>query len=90
MAGPSPNSALILSNQPGPSQIALNHLGGMAGWVLWLAVVLIKPPTDKKVVVDTSVALLRSIGGANLNSIQGYFNEIRESSQFKRETEWLR
>ncbi len=64
--------------------LALNHLGGMVGWVLWLAVALIKPPTDRKVVVDASVALLRSIGSVNLNSVQDYFDGIRESPQFKR------
>ena len=64
--------------------LALNHLGGMVGWILWLAVVLIKPPTDRKVLVDASVALLRSIGGFNLNSVQDYFDGIRESRQFKR------
>ena len=65
--------------------LALNHLGGMVGWVLWLAVALIKPPTDRKVVVDASVALLRSIGSVNLNSVQDYFDGIRKSLQFKRE-----
>ena len=69
--------------------LALNHLGGMVGWVLWLAVALIKPPTDRKVVVDASVALLRSIGGVNLNSVQDYFDGIRESPQFKRDVERL-
>ena len=62
--------------------LALNHLGGMVGWILWLGVTLIKPPADRKVVVDASIALFRSIGGINLNSIQDCFNEIRESSQF--------
>lgn len=70
--------------------LALNHLGGMVGWVLWLAVALIKPPTDRKVVVDASVALLRSIGSVNLNSVQDYFDGIRESPQFKRDVERLK
>ena len=65
--------------------LALNHLGGMVGWILWLGVTLIKPPTDRKVFVDASVKLLRSIGGVNINSVQDYFSEIRESSQFKRD-----
>ena len=69
--------------------LALNHLGGMVGWVLWLAVALIKPPTDRKVVVGASLALLRSIGGVNLNSVQDYFDGIRESPQFKRDVEQL-
>ena len=43
--------------------VALNHLAGMVGWMLWLAVVLVKPPTDRKVIADASVSLLRSIGG---------------------------
>ncbi len=63
--------------------LALNHLGGMVGWVLWFGVTLIEPPTDRKVVVSASTDLLRSIGGINLNTIQDYFNEIRKSSQFK-------
>ena len=70
--------------------LALNHLGGMVGWLLWLAVALAKPPTDTKVIVDASVSLLRSIGGINLNSIQERFDEIRGSSQFRKETESLR
>ena len=57
----------------------LNHLGSMVGWMLWLAVKLIKPPTDRRVIVDASVSLLRSIGGVNLNSIQDRYDEIRES-----------
>ena len=65
--------------------LALNHLGGMVGWTLWLGVTLIKPLTDRKVVVDASVELLRSIGGVNLNSIQDYYNEIRESFQLPTE-----
>ena len=69
--------------------LALNHLGGMVGWVLWLAVAIIKPPTDRKVVVGASLALLRSIGGVNLNSVQDYFDGIRESPQFKRDVEQL-
>ena len=70
--------------------VALNHLGGMVGWMLWLAVALVKPPTDRKVIVDASVSLLRSVGGINLNSIQDHFDEIRGSSQFRKETESLR
>ena len=69
--------------------LALNHLGGMVGWVLWLAVALIKPPTDRKVVVGASVALLRSIGAVNLNSVQDYFDRISESPQYKRDMELL-
>ena len=70
--------------------VTLNHLGGMVGWMLWLAVVLVKPPTDRKVIADASVSLLRSIGGVNLSSIQDRFDEIRESPQFGRETERLK
>ena len=66
--------------------LALNHLGSMVGWMLWLAVTLIKPPTDRKVIVDASVSLLRSIGRVNLNSIQDRYDEIRESPQFRSET----
>ncbi len=69
--------------------LVLNHLGGMVGWVLWLAVTLIKPPTDRKVIVDASVALLRSIGGVNLKSVRDYFERVRESPQFKRDAERL-
>ena len=69
--------------------LALNHLGGMVGWVLWLAVTLIKPPTDRKIVVDASVALLRSIGSVNLKSVQDFFAGIRKSPQFKRDVERL-
>ena len=76
--------------QEGGALLALNLLGGMVGWVLWLAVTLIKPPTDRKVVVDASVALLRSIGGINLNSIQDHFDEIRESTSFKEDVARLR
>ena len=67
--------------------VTLNHLGGMVGWVLWLGVTLIEPPTDRKVVVEASVALLRSIGGINLNSIQDHFNEVRESHRLNRDEE---
>ena len=63
--------------QDAGSLLALNHLGSMVGWMLWLAGILVKPPTDRKVIDDSSVALLRSIGGVNLNSIQGHFDEIR-------------
>ena len=70
--------------------VALNHLGGMVGWMLWLAVVLVKPPTDKRVIIDASVSLLRSIGGINLSSIQDRFDEIRDSPQFGSETERLK
>lgn len=70
--------------------LALNLLGGMVGWVLWLAMTLIKPPTDREVVVDACVALLRSIGGINLNSIQDYFDEIRESTSFNEDVARLR
>ena len=63
--------------------LALNQLGGMVGWILWLGVTLIRPPTDRKVVVEASIALFRSIGGINLDSIQDYFKKIRESSLFK-------
>ena len=69
--------------------LALNHLGGMVGWVLWLAALLIKPPTDREVLHDASVALLRSIGGVNLNSVQDYFGRIWESPQFQRDVERL-
>ncbi len=70
--------------------LALNHLGGMVGWMLWLAVALAKPPTDRKVIVDASVSLLRSIGGININSVQECFDEIRGSSQFRKKTKSLR
>ena len=66
--------------------VTLNHLGGMVGWVLWLAVLLIKPPTERRDIVEASVYLLRSVGGVNLHSIQDRFGEIRESLQFRRET----
>ena len=65
--------------------LALNLLGGMVGWLLFLAVTLVEPPTDRKVVKDASVGLLRSIGGVNLNSVQDHFSEIRESPFFERE-----
>ena len=64
--------------------LALNHLGGMVGWMLWLAMILIRPATDRKVIVDASVALLRSIGGVNLNSIEGYFSDVRRSAQIEK------
>lgn len=70
--------------------IAINHLGGMVAWVLWLAVTLIKPPTDTKVIVGASVALFRSVGGVNLSSVQGYFDGNRGSPQFKRDANLLR
>ncbi|MCQ3805227.1 MAG: hypothetical protein OXC98_08285 [bacterium] len=61
--------------------LSLNHLGGMVGWVLWLAVDFIKPPTDKKAIADASLSLLRSIGAVDLNSVQDHFEGIRESPQ---------
>ncbi len=67
--------------------LALNHLGGMVGWVLWLGATLIEPPTDRKVIFSASTDLFRSIGGINLNTIQDYFNEVRKSSQFKSDVE---
>lgn len=70
--------------------VALNHLAGMVGWMLWLAVALVKPPTDRKVITEASVSLLCSIGGINLSSIQDRFDEIREAPRFERETEWLK
>ena len=70
--------------------LSLNHLAGLVGWLLWIAVTLIKPPTDQRAIIDASVALLRSIGGVNLNSVQEYFNKLRASSQFKRDAESLR
>ena len=70
--------------------LALNLLGGMVGWVPWLAVTLIKPPTDRKIIIDSSVDLFRSIGRVNLNSIQDYFDEIRESTSFKEDVARLR
>ena len=38
---------------------------------------------------EGSLTLLRSIGGVNLNSVQDYFDGIRESPQFKRNVEQL-
>ncbi len=69
--------------------LALNHLGGMVGWVLWLGVTLIRPPTDRKVVVAASMGLLHSIGDVNMNSVQDYFDAIRKSAQFKRDVDQL-
>ena len=65
--------------------LVLNYLGGMVGWVLWLGVTLVKPSVDSKVAIDASVALLRSIGGINLNTAQEYLNTIRQSLQFNRD-----
>ena len=70
--------------------LSLNHLAGLVGWLLWIAVTLIKPPTDQRAIIDASVTLLRSIGGFNLNSAQEYFNRVRASPQFKRDAENLR
>ena len=69
--------------------LVLNHLARMVGWVLGLGVILIKPPTYRKVAIDSSVALLRSIGSINLNSIQDYFDTIRESLQLKTHTDQM-
>lgn len=63
--------------------IVLNYLAGMVGCVLWFGATLIKPSTDRKVVIDASVALLRSIGDINMNSVQEYFDAIRQSLQFE-------
>ena len=91
---PQSHNAFDLPTQGGYFQeagalLALNHLGGMVGWVLWLAVTLIKPPTDRKVVVEASVALFRSIGAINLESVHDYFDRVRESPQYKRDVERL-
>ena len=46
---------------------ALNHLAGMIGHVLYLGVEFIEPPTDRKVMIDASVTLFRSIGSLTFN-----------------------
>ena len=61
--------------------LVLNYLAGMVGCVLWYGATLIKSSVDRKVVIDASIALLRSIGGINLNSVQEYFDTIRQSLQ---------
>ena len=75
--------------QEAGAPLALNYLGGMVGWVLWLAVTLIKPPTDREVIIDASEALLRSIGIVNLKSVQEYFDRVQQAPQFKRDAERL-
>ena len=72
------------------SLVALNHLSGMVGWMLWLSTNLVMPPTDRQVIDDASVNLLRSIGGVNLNSAQEYFGAVRESPLFRGASEQLR
>ena len=72
---------------PGTCAIVSSLL--VVGWVLWLAITLIKHPTDRKVIVNASVVLLRSIGGEKLKSVQDYFDRVRESPQFKRDAERL-
>ena len=47
--------------------LALNHLAGMVGHVLYLGVEFIEPPTDRKVMIDASMTLFRSIGGLTFN-----------------------
>ena len=51
--------------------------------MLWLSVLLLRPATDRRVVVDASVALLRSIGGINLKSVEKYLSEVRRIAQQK-------
>ena len=43
--------------------LALNHLAVMIGHVLYHGVKFIKPPTDRKVMIEASFTLFRSTGG---------------------------
>ena len=63
--------------------LVLNHLAEMVGFTLWLGVILVKPTTDRKSIVEAAVELLRSIGGVNLHSVQDYYGRIQESAQFQ-------
>ena len=55
--------------QPGGALPTLNHLGGLVGYTLWLAVQLATPRTDQAVIARAALQLLRSIGGVSLLSL---------------------
>ena len=55
--------------QPGGAFPTLNHLGGLVGYTLWLAVKLTRPRTDQDVLTGAAAQLCRSIGGVTLLSM---------------------
>ena len=72
------------------AEITLNHLGDMIGFVLGFGSLLIHPSNDQNGIIEASVELWVSIGGVNLITAQEHWNEIRESSRFKRAEAVLR
>lgn len=57
--------------------VAMNELAGRIGYLLWLATILTSPRTDRLPLRNAALRLVESVGGANLSTIDDYFNSIR-------------